>query len=81
MQFISFKPGLVFVLAAAFATSSPSPDSLDEKPSPAEALDLPDSKREVILEKLRSTEHAGVKNTEVVVSHITISPNTYLPKH
>ena len=35
----------------------------------------------LVLNNLLSTELEGVKNTEVVVSHVTIPPNMSLPKH
>lgn len=38
-------------------------------------------KQKLVLENLLKTELEGVDGTEVVVSHVTIPPNTTLPKH
>ena len=39
------------------------------------------SGQDLILKNLLSTELEGVKDTDVVVSRVTIPPNTSLPKH
>lgn len=39
------------------------------------------SGHELVLNNLLSAELEGVEGTEVIVSHVTIPPNTSLPKH
>jgi quercetin dioxygenase-like cupin family protein len=48
---------------------------------PHEGHETKTEKAKPKLETLLKTELEGVKGTEVIVSHVTIPPNTSLPKH
>ena len=57
--------------------STPSPDG----GNPAEATVSTTVHRQLKLEDLLTAELEGVANTEVIVSRVSIPPNTSLPKH
>ena len=72
------NPKLSFQLLAvvgAFAVAACSSTPTAESPAAG------DSKPELIVRNLMATELAGVDDTEVVISHVTIPPNTSLQKH
>ena len=77
MRYFPLKRLLPAVIAAGalVVTSCTSP------PGGASSVANAESKQALIVKNLMSTELAGVDDTEVVISHVSIPPNTSLPKH
>ena len=74
------RTALILAAAAALASSACSTSTVKNASTPnspggAKAGD------QLILKNLMSAELGGVEGTEVIVSHVTIPPNTSLPKH
>lgn len=75
-HFIPSRSILLLTAAAALASSACSSSPVRS----TSAIDA-SSGHGLILDNLLSAELEGVQGTEVVVSHVTIPPNTSLPKH
>lgn len=68
---------LALALALALTACTSTPQVRDTASAPAKV----GGKGGLVLKNLLKAELEGVDDTEVIVSHVTIPPNTTLPKH
>lgn len=81
MRYSILRRSTQLLFVAVALTSSACSNSPDRNPSFRDGPGDAKSGQGLILKSLLSAELEGVENTEVVVSHVTIPPNTSLPKH